>query len=199
MRGLYQILIPLLSLFLVRVDLTDLTPLEFEVQVVKVYDGDTVLVKKGGWAQKVRLSRIDAPEKEQPYLSGRKGAGQFSKACLTKNLGKTALLKIEGHDLYHRILGDVDGVSFSLLEQGCVTLYPYAGFDSVAEKFDYLKSYMKARQMRQGLWAFAGILQPKAWRKKSKIRKRSVHRRWHQRVGYQRLYRPEQKSLSKED
>lgn len=171
----YQILLPLLSLFLVRVDLTDLYPLTFRVKVLRVYDGDTVLVQAGNMRPRVRLSKIDAPEKDQFFLSGKRGAGLLSKACLMKNLSKYENLSIEGFDLYGRVLGDFEGLSLKLVEEGCVTLYPYAKFKNRAEKFLYLQRYLQARNQRRGLWAFGGILHPKAWRKK-RISKRFLNR-----------------------
>ena len=172
MKRPYQILVPLFSLFLVRVDLTDLSPLELRVRILKVYDGDTVLVSHGSFQAKVRLSRIDAPEKNQPFLNGETGAGRFSMRCLSGLIEKETTLKIEGTDMYGRILGDLNGVSLRLLKEGCVALYPYAKFSSRGEKFLYLQNYFKAREQRKGLWAFGGIMQPKAWRKKNKIRRR---------------------------
>ena len=82
MRRPYQILLPLLSLFFVRVDLTDLFPLQLAVKVLKVYDGDTVSVQYGNHIWKVRLAKIDAPEKGQPFLSDKKDAGRWSQQCL---------------------------------------------------------------------------------------------------------------------
>ena len=75
MGAFYQILLPLLSLFLVRVDLTDLFPLHIEVQLHKIYDGDTVLVGHGTYSWKVRFSKIDSPEKNQNFLGSRASAG----------------------------------------------------------------------------------------------------------------------------
>ena len=173
MRRPYQNFMPLLSLFLTRVDLTDLWPLKIPVHILKVYDGDTLLIKNGNWQQKLRLSRIDAPERDQAYLSGKPGAGLLSKKCLERLVRQEGELRIEGFDCYGRLLGDFNDVSFRLVESGCVSLYPYAQFSSVAEKYVYLKSYLKARQMKRGLWAFGGIHQPKAWRKKNKTRKRT--------------------------
>lgn len=167
MRGPYQILYPLFSLFLVRVDLTDLIPVRMKVEILKVYDGDTVLVKKGFFESKVRLSAIDAPEKAQSFVSGRKGAGELSKKCLGKLLGSSSELSIYGFDIYGRILGDLDGVSFKLVEAGCVSLYPHAKFESQQQKYLYLRAFQKAKKEKRGLWAFGGIQQPKAWRKKN--------------------------------
>lgn len=169
----YQILYPLFSLFLVRVDLTDLKPVSMRVEILKVYDGDTVLVKRGFFSSKVRLSAIDAPEKAQSFLSGKKGAGELSKKCLVRLLKPEPELRIHGFDIYGRILGDLDDVSFKLVEAGCVSLYPHAKFANPQEKFLYLRALMRAKRLKRGLWAFGGIQQPKAWRKKNKsFRKR---------------------------
>lgn len=168
MRGPYQILWPLLSLFLVRVDLTDLSPIRINVDILKVYDGDTVLVRKGSYEYKVRLSRIDAPEKGQPFLSQSGDAGAFSKKCLSHLLGPQAVLEVYGTDIYGRILGDLDGVSFKLIENGCVSLYPHAKFKDQKEKYRYLRALIMAKRLKRSLWAFGGIEQPKAWRSKNK-------------------------------
>jgi len=170
MRGPYQILWPLLSLFLVRVDLTDLSPMGMKVDILKVYDGDTVLVGKGSFQYKVRLSRIDAPEKGQPFLSKEGDAGALSKRCLIKLLPRKSYLEIYGLDIYGRILGDLDGVSLKLIQKGCVSLYPHAKFKNQSEKYLYLRALIKAKKLKLNLWAFGGIEQPKAWRSKNKYR-----------------------------
>lgn len=177
MRGPYQILWPLLSLFLVRVDLTDLIPLTMTVDILKVYDGDTLLVKHGSFQQKVRLTPIDAPEKGQPFLIGGGDAGDFSRRCLKKRLSKKGLLSIKGHDIYGRILGDIDGVSLQLIQDGCSALYPQATFSSRMEKIHFAQAWLKARKLKRGVWAFGGFEQPKAWRKKNRFSKRVAHRR----------------------
>ncbi len=170
----YQILLPLFSLFLVRVDLTDLSPISLTARITKVYDGDTVLVQSGFLRSKVRFSRIDAPEKGQPFLGGSGSAGEFSKRCLERLLPKSGsvTLKIQGHDIYGRILGEIDSISFKLVEDGCTCLYPHAKFESQQEKYLYLRALMKAKRLKKGLWALGGVEQPKAWRRKNKFRKR---------------------------
>lgn len=172
MRGPYQILLPLLGLFLVRVDLTDLFPVIIPVNILTVYDGDTVLAAKGSFRFKVRLSRIDAPEKAQNFINSSKNAGLLSKRCLQKHLPQTTRLEVYGMDMYGRILGDMEGVSLKLIQKGCVSLYPHAKFKSPGEKFLYVRSWQKAKKMKVGLWAFGGFEQPKAWRKKNLSRRR---------------------------
>lgn len=177
MRRPYQILIPLLSLFLTRVDLTDLYPVTMNVDILKVYDGDTLLVKRRSFQQKVRLSRIDAPEKGQPYISQEGNAGEYSKDCLKRLSHRTGELQIYGIDMYGRILGDVDQLSLKLIQAGCTPIYPHARFRSVSEKFLYLRELDKAKRSRLGLWARGGILQPKLYRKLSKRFNRRVSHR----------------------
>lgn len=163
----YQILLPLLSLFLVRVDLTDLFPLKYEVKIIKVVDGDTLHVLQGKRILKVRLSKLDSPEKGQPFVGSSADAGDFALRCAKaaiKNHGRL-ILRIEKQDIYGRLLGDIEGLSLKLIESGCSGLYPYAGFSSRHEKSIYLQAYAKARSGRVGLWNEGGYQLPKAWRK----------------------------------
>lgn len=174
MRRPYQILMPLLGLFLVRVDLTDLFPMKFPVEVVKIYDGDTLLVRNGPFSAKVRLSKVDAPEKRQPFLSGKGDSGFVSAQCLRRVLSSEHHeLIIEKQDMYGRILGDLNGLSYDLVLNGCVALYPHAVFGSQQEKFRYLRAQKTAKAAYRGLWKYHGFMQPKKWRK---ISKRVAHR-----------------------
>lgn len=172
----YQILLPLLSLFLVRVDLTDLIPLHISVRISKVLDGDTVEVSSGNQHWRIRLSRIDAPEKTQRFLNSSEDAGKSSRQCLL-DLGpeKYQTLRIDGFDMYGRILGDIDRLSFDLIKYGCVGLYPFAKFSSEGEKFNYLREMDSAKKHRKGLWQRGGYLLPKKWRQ---ISKQTLRRQW---------------------
>jgi endonuclease YncB( thermonuclease family) len=170
MAGHYQILLPLLSIFLVRVDLTDLYPLSLKVQLLEVYDGDTVLVSHGTYRFKVRFLKVDAPELNQPFLTTRGGAGELSRVCLENILAneRELSLRIEGTDVYKRTLGDINNVSLKLIERGCSTLYTYARFSNAQEKYVYLRALKKAKAQQVGLWHYRGILRPDKWRKFSK-------------------------------
>jgi endonuclease YncB( thermonuclease family) len=158
MARIYHFIIPLLSIFLVRVDLTDLHPLYLEASELQVLDGDTVRVKLGGGWQKVRLNFIDAPE------LGQQEVGSISANCLKKNLSFPWMIKVDGFDLYRRILGDVNGVSIHLIQEGCAYLYPYARFYHLRQKGDYLRAQERARRLKRGLWNFK-VLNPRDYRK----------------------------------
>ncbi len=164
----YQFLLPLLSLFWVRVDLTDLFPLKLRVQIVEIRDGDSLLVRHSNRTMRVRLSKIDAPELGQPFHLQKKDAGKFSRNCLRRIIKSEGILTIEGHDVYHRILGDYEGVNFKSVERGCTGLYPHATFSSVREKWRYLRVIQDAKKARRGVWAFGGYIVPKKWRRISK-------------------------------
>jgi endonuclease YncB( thermonuclease family) len=168
MVGIYQILLPLLSLFLVRVDLTDLWPLDIPVEILRVYDGDTILAGHGTYKFKVRLTPIDAPEKGQPTYHGNQDAGALAKRCLIRQAPKRGLLTVHGLDLYRRLLGDIDELSLASIRAGCATLYPYARFSSKKEKTLFLRALQRAKDNKKGLWRYGGFLQPMLWRKLSK-------------------------------
>ncbi len=191
----YQILIPLLSLFWVRVDLTDLFPLEVRVHILDIRDGDTVTVRTGNQSLKVRLSRIDAPELHQNFLGTKIDAGIVSRNCLRKIASDDTILRIEGFDIYHRILGDLDGLNYKAVVSGCSGIYPHANFSSVTEKMIYLRALMKARKERRGVWAHGGYMLPKIWRK---ISKRNGARQLHSRGHFRVTYRPGQTRGRKE-
>jgi micrococcal nuclease len=175
MARTYQILYPLLSLFLVRVDLTDLYPVHVRVKIVRVLDADTVEVRRGNQLWRIRLAKIDAPEKTQRFLDGEGDAGKEARACLLRlNPDHYRDLKIDGFDMYGRTLGDVGTLSLDLIQQGCVSLYPYGKFSSEKEKFIYLRAMTEAKNRRRGLWSKSGYLLPKKWRSSSK---RIAHRR----------------------
>ncbi len=182
MRTPYQYGIPLLSLFMVRVDLTDLYPLKIPVRMEKVLDGDTVKVSSGNYLLKLRLSRIDSPEKGQPFLGSSKGdAGVFASDCFKKTIGnkKDFTLRLERFDIYGRMLGDIDELSLRLIQNGCASLYPMAEFSSRQEKWIYLKAIKTAKENRVGLWSRGGYEVPKSWRKKYlRFSKRIAHQQW---------------------
>lgn len=187
MKFHYQILIPLLSLFWVRVDLTDLIPLELRVKVVEIHDGDTFTVQNGHRFLRIRLSRIDAPELHQSFHQSKLNAGFFSRDCVKRLVPNETTVRIEGFDIYHRNLGDVGGVNFEAVKNGCAGIYPHARFDSVKEKWKYLVALNEAKKNLRGVWGHGGYMVPKKWRK---ISKRSGHRPWHQQHHSRVTYRP---------
>jgi len=77
--------------------------------VTYVYDGDTVKLRPVGFNEsqdefKLRLTDIDAPERNQSY--GLKSRRALMNLCKGKNIIVTA--QISGSDKYHRSLGRIE-------------------------------------------------------------------------------------------
>ena len=136
----------------------------------RVSDGDTIHVVTDGNAKfKVRLDRIDAPEKDQPY-------GKESTACLTKLIkARTVRVEWQKKDQYGRILGIVysqneelrvkneewSDVNLHLVKSG--NAWHYSHFDKTAE---YASAEADARKNRRGLWsADEKPVNPYEWRR----------------------------------
>ena len=126
----------------------------------RVSDGDTIhVVTDGNVKFKVRLDRIDAPEKDQPY-------GKESTAYLTKLIkGRTVRVEWQKKDKYERILGivllDKTDINLKMVETGNAWHYSY--FDKTAE---YAAAESEAKSKKLGLWVDGDtVVSPYQWRK----------------------------------
>ncbi len=144
--------------------------------MVEIIDADTVLVGHGTRRLKVRLLKLDAPEKGQPFSGGRGDAGAVAKACATGVIGegKVFELRVFRLDIYQRFLGELEDLSLRLVRNGCSGIYPYATFGSKREKGLFLRALSRAKRERVGLWGSGGYRKPVLWRKASR---RSARRR----------------------
>ena len=151
----------------------------------KVSDGDTIhVVTDGNVKFKVRLDRIDAPEKDQPY-------GKESTAYLTSLIrGKTVRVEWVKKDQYGRVLGIVYATvpaasRREALANGSVVTTPrredasgtvdinlhlvatgnawhYSHFDKTPA---YSAAELSAKEKKLGLWAAENPINPYEWRK----------------------------------
>jgi micrococcal nuclease len=119
---------------------------EFTGRVLRVPDGDSVLILRDGTTVEVRLHGIDCPERGQAY-GGR--AARFTSA---RALGKT--VTVRGHDLdqYGRTLGDVvlrDGTVLNreLVRAGLCWWYRHYSDDATLGDLE-----AEARKAKRGLW-----------------------------------------------
>lgn len=125
----------------------------------KVIDGDTIHVVTGGNVRfKVRLERIDAPEKDQPY-------GKEATDYLVKLIkGKTVRVEWVKKDQYGRVLGivylDKTDINLKMVETGNAWHYSY--FDKTPA---YIAAESSAKEMKLGLWAAENPINPYDWRK----------------------------------
>ena len=130
-----------------------------EGKVVAVADGDTITVLDAAKTQhKIRLDKIDAPEKKQAF-------GQKAKQRLSEMVfGKTVKVEWKKKDQYGRILGVVFAgeteVNLEMVKSGFAWHYKY--FDKTPA---YAEAEADARTSKRGLWADKNPVNPYDWRK----------------------------------
>ncbi len=122
------------------------TSTQFQAQVIKVTDGDSITVRAGEQNIKVRLAQIDAPERGQPWGNNAREALAILVA------GKTVTITPIGHDRYGRSIAQIAvgtlDVNAAMIAQGAAWAYR-----------DYLRDPTlleleeEAKSARLGLWA----------------------------------------------
>ena len=145
---------------------------DFTAKVLRVVDGDTVHVEdEAGKKFKVRLTGIDAPEKNQPY-------GLASTSKLTKMLiNKWVLLKSKPNhgnlysiDRYNRVLAKVilDDRDINLAQVSSGYAWHFKRYQKQQSSFDrdsYSEAELNAKKNELGLWGEKKPIAPWKWRK----------------------------------
>jgi endonuclease YncB( thermonuclease family) len=131
---------------------------DFIGKVVAVADGDTITALKDLQQVKVRLTEIDAPEKQQAF--GNRSKESLSDLCF----GKTATLLEKGKDRYGRTLARVtcDGsdANAEQVRRGLAWAYTKYLTDPQIKAIEE-----EARAARLGLWRDEKPVPPWEWRK----------------------------------
>ncbi len=144
-------------------------------RVVKIYDGDTILVKKDDVAFPVRLVAIDAPEishdkhgKSQPY-------GQKAKSYLASLIkGKNVRLVSYGVGGFNRVLAEVfvgkTNLNLVMIKAGLAEVYQGKKPEKLKSEL-YYQAQKQAQRFRNGMWKQGkNYVSPKTWRKKYPLR-----------------------------
>jgi endonuclease YncB( thermonuclease family) len=134
------------------------TPASLRGTVVAIHDGDTISIRTTTETVRVRLYGVDCPEYKQPFSQR---ARQLTSRLTFK---KSVTVRVEGRDLYDRIIGRVvvDGldVNEALVRAGLAWHHETGAGDrrlAEAEK--------AARAERAGLWAEKDPIPPWRWRR----------------------------------
>ena len=131
-------------------------------KVVRVADGDTITILDSTNVQnKVRLNKIDAPEKSQAF-------GEVSRKHLASMVaGNVVKVEWAKKDKYGRILGDISigttNVNLRMVQDGLA--WHYKRFDNTKE---FAQAEIEARAKKIGLWRDANPIPPWEFRKKGK-------------------------------
>jgi endonuclease YncB( thermonuclease family) len=150
---------------------------DIEGKVVAVTDGDTIKVLDSDNVQhKVRLTGIDAPEKDQPY-------GKASTKYLASLVaGKQVWVESNKKDRYKRVLGKVwvqpsdckscgktlDANHAQLLAGMAWWYRYYAKEQSQEDRGRYESAEDEAKNRGWGLWADKNSINPYDWRQGSR-------------------------------
>lgn len=142
-------------------------------QVVKILDGDTIKVHSNGQEETIRLDKIDAPEKKQPY-------GKESQKALEKLLTtRTVTIEGEKKDRYGRTIAEVFVYDGRKVKDGLDKEYAFVTHNSVNQLMvarghawayeAYSKKYKpeetNARALKIGLWKSPNPTPPWEYRK----------------------------------
>ena len=130
----------------------------FALEITYFYDGDTVKIDDAGYEYKLRLTDIDAPERNQDYgLKSRRALMQFCKNASVN-------VYLLGMDKYQRSLGklhcnNTDASEF-MVKNG------HAWFNR-RYSMDYMLALLEdeARKNKLGLWQSQQQTEPWVWRK----------------------------------
>ncbi len=131
-----------------------------------VYDGDTVQLKSAEEKFKLRLTDIDAPERNQSY--GLKARRALMKLCQSTHQGTHIEVKVEmtGTDQYARQLGKLNcngtDASYYLVKKGLAWHSSRFSRDPILKQ-----AAEQARSQQLGLWQDPDPIPPWVWRKRN--------------------------------
>lgn len=133
--------------------------------LVRVKDGDSLVVKVQGVAMDIRLAGIDAPELDQPY--GR----EAKQSLVTLAAGRQLVIKPLDTDRYGRTVAQVwngeTHLNTEMVSRGGAWFY--SEYARSAALYDVEQ---EARNAKRGLWALPrkDRIEPRVWRERKRSR-----------------------------
>lgn len=134
---------------------------EYQGEVVRVLDGDTIEVLHDHLPTRIRLNGIDCPENGQAY-------GTRAKQAASELVyGKQVTIQAYGKDKYGRTIADVllangTNVNYLLVKDGwCWWYRKYVPGNTGLEGLEH-----EARKARKGVWTDPKPVPPWEWRKR---------------------------------
>jgi endonuclease YncB( thermonuclease family) len=131
--------------------------------VVRVVDGDRIVLEvPAGW-HRVRLAGIDAPEQNQPW--GRASTRELRRLAA----GKQAVVEWYRRDRYRQLVGVLQlagrDINRNLVEQGLAWYdEQLAGDLAPCARRAYARAETEARAAKRGLWSDGQAVPPWQWR-----------------------------------
>ena len=123
------------------------------LKIKRVVDGDTVHVFYQDEVYKIRLTEIDAPERDQPY-------GNNSTEYLRSLLKDGRVdVDISGTDRYGRKLGRLYWQGMDINRELVSAGYAWV-YDQYVTDNSFYENQSKARNLKRGLWEDQNALEP---------------------------------------
>ena len=132
-------------------------------RVMKVTDGDTIIIETSEKERhKIRLTEIDAPERDQPW------GQRASRALSIKVMGKNIVAKVSGTDRYNRILAQIFYKGRNINHEMVIEGHAWA-YRRYLTNNELLEMEQTAKDIRAGLWGLSeSPIAPWQWRRGSR-------------------------------
>jgi endonuclease YncB( thermonuclease family) len=134
-------------------------------KIVRIVDGDTVVLDVDGGRHRIRLAAIDAPERNQPW-------GEAATRELRRQVvGKQVVVEWSKQDRWKRLIGIVrlagEDMNLHMIEHGLAWHFKrYADEQSPAARDAYSAAEKAAQSAKRGLWSNPNPIPPWEWRKR---------------------------------
>ncbi len=177
-----RIAIVLLVLTAARVSGDEASPRpgQGEARVLKVYDGDTVLLRMGSETFLARLIGFDAPEMgQEPW--GEKARGHLRGMLKGSGWKVSVETDIEQYDRYNRLLvylwtKDTTFINEKMLADGYAVLFTFQPNSKYVDRF--IRAQRTARDRKIGIWGTDGLKEkPVEYKKKHPRQQGSIYGR----------------------
>lgn len=143
-------------------------------RVIKIYDGDTLLVTDGNIDIKIRLAGIDAPEKATYW--GRRAKIYLEELLLNKNVSIQQLAVGKYNRLIATVFLEQDNINHKITRDGFAEYYRIGCIDyekqnkKGAYKYDikpYIQLEKEAKNKKLNIWSAKDYISPCKYRKMS--------------------------------
>lgn len=132
-----------------------------DAELVRVVDGDTVVLKIDGKNEKIRLIGMDSPESVKPNhpveCFGIEASAHAKEILKNKDLRFKSDYSQDTRDRYGRLLGYIymyeENFAEKMIFDGYAYEYTYRKNNPYRYQSDFKKAESKARKNRNGLWA----------------------------------------------
>lgn len=129
-------------------------------KVIKVKDGDTIVILVDNRELGIRLNHIDCPEKKQPF--GTKAKQFVSDACFGE---KISLVHHNKYDRYGRLIAEVILPNGKNLNKELVRNGLAWHFIKYSTDMEYAQLELSARKKKINIWTEKNPIAPWNWRK----------------------------------